>query len=278
MNGKALFAVLSTVPALLRLGFFVLVYQGLLAADGLLSVLLLGCAALVWVFMLMPGRFMLGQMLRQDADKQKLPYIQAVMMGLVRLGRGLLYGLPVGFVLGWVLRQYHTVNGQEFGRMIKRFSWVLLKAPENTTPDVGMMGFLMVVLLLGMYFVLGWRQDMAMEYTKQSRSLRNKLSDARQVREKGEGKLGRVSLVNALLMAVSFVAVAAVVLLSVWPQLQAADGLFALAQTALEMLDTPLPLGTLIAMALVYLMVCQPLCMLRKMRLARAVQEMERRM
>lgn len=278
MNAKALIAVYSTVPAVLRLVFFVLLYQGMMATEGLASVLLIGCAALLLVFMLMPGRFLLGHALRQEENKQKLPYIHAVKMGLVRLGRGALYGMPVLFVLGWVLNRYHAVNGQEFGRMIKRFSWILLQKPENTTLDVGMIGFLVSVLLLGVYFILGFRQDMAMEYTAQPDTVRNMLSAARRARETGEKKLWRVSVINALLFLVAFVAVAAVVLLSVWPRLEAADGLFALMQTALEMLDTPLSAGTLAALLLVYMLVCNPLYMLRKMRLARAVQEMERRM
>ena len=276
MNGKAQFVVLSTVPALLRLVFFVLVYQGLMA-DGLLSAALLGCAALILIFALMPGRFMLGQMLGQN-NQQKPSYMQAAKMSLARLGRGLLFGLPAAFVVGWVLHLYHTVSGQDFGRMIKRFSWLFFQAPENTTPDVGMLGFLVVVVLLLLYFVLGWRQDTAMEYASHDSTVRGALAASRRIREKGEGKLWRVSLVNALLFAISFVVMAAVPLLSVWPQLQAAKGLFALAQTALEWMDTPLAFGTLLAMALVYLVVCQPLCMLRKMRFARAVHEIERRM
>ncbi len=278
MNPKARFAVLSTVPALLRLVFFVLLYQGALAEDGLLSALLLVCAFLVLVFGLMPGRFLLGQALRQQESKQNRAYTQAVKMGLVRLGRGLLHGIPVLFLLGWVLHQYHTANGQEFGRMIKRFSWFLFRAPENTTPDVGLFGMLVPVFLLGLYFILGWRQDMAMEYTARQDTVQKALMSARQVRERGEGKLWRVSLINALLCAASFAAVAAVLLLSVWSRLQAADGLFALMQTAFLMLDTPLSSGTLLALALVYLLVCQPLCMIRKMRLAQAVQETERGM
>lgn len=278
MNGKALFAVLSTVPALLRLVFFVLLYQGAMTTDGALAAAMLGCAGLVLVFAIMPGRFLLGYALRQKKDQQKFSYFQAVKMGLARLGRGLLCGLPVMFLLGWVINRYHAVSGQEFGRMIKRFSWLFLQAPENTTPDVGMMGLLAAVLLLLVYFMLGWRQDAAMEYAAHDGTVSGALSASRRVREKGEGKLWRASLINALLFAVSFAAVAAVVFLSVWQQLQAADGLFALAQTTLALLDTPLTFETQLAMALVYLVVCQPLCMMRKMRLARAVQQIEREM
>ena len=278
MNGKAQFTVRSTVQAFLRLVFFVLLYQGALVKDGVLSVLLFACAAMMLVFALMPGRFVLGQMLRQDENKQKLSYNQAIKMGLVRLGRGLLYGIPVMFLLGWVLNRYHAVNGQEFGRMIKRFSWFLFRAPENTTPDVGLMGFFVPVMLLGLYFMLGWRQDMAMEYTVYTGDLRGKTLAARQVREKGEGKLWCVSLVHFLLFAAAFAAVAAVIMLSVWQQLKTTEGMMALMQTVFAMLDTPLPWNTLVALLLVYMLVCHPLCMLRKIRLARAVQQIERRL
>ena len=281
MNAKGCFVMQSAVQALLRLAFLGMVYAAVTAAQGLHAVLWLAGAVLVLVFGLMPGRFLLRHAIcrvqRQTVGKQT-KYGEALMLGLLRLSRGLLYGLPVTVLLSWFFISFHQMNGQDFGRMIKRFSVFLLQSPVQVTVDMGIYGFALALLLLGVYFALGWRQDMAMEYVPYPGECKAMLRKMRMLREKGEGKFWIVTFGNLGFGLLSFISILAVWAFFLGPQLAQAKGMMALLQTALRMLDEPLPAGCVWALIGVYLFICAPLCMLRKMRTAKAVREIEMRL
>lgn len=266
MNKGGHFLLRGAVQALLRMAFFVLMYLGLTQDQGLLQAGCMGGAACMLVFLLMPGRFLMGQCLRDTDGKsnRKMAYKTALQMGCTRLCRGLLYSLPVLFLIGWFFYSFYTARGTEFGQAIKRFSWFLFMSPEKAGVDMGVIGFFVPLVLLSLYAVLGWRQDMPMEYVQHEGGVSAAFHESKKVRHAGAKELWKASLVNAVLMLVAIAAMAGVLLAYVWPEFAGADGMFALLQRGLALVQEPLPDKWLAALAGVYFVIAFPLSMVRK--------------
>lgn len=279
MNARGRLFVQGAVQALMRMVFLVLMYRGLTAKHGLAAAGFLAGAIGVLVFVLMPGRICLGQTMGETHGRKavKRPWKTVLKLGCGRLLRGLLYSLPVMILMGWFLYSHHTASGTEFGMTIKRFSYFLFMRPEKAGAVKGLIGFCVPVVLLALYALLGWRQDMPLEYV-QGETAAEALGKCKKVRHAGSKALWKVSLGNAGLMFASFAAMAVVFGLYAWPRLAAAEDLFALLQAALDLLEKPLPGGWLAALGAVYLLMAAPLCMLRKARVCRAVTKTEQGM
>lgn len=282
MNGKAYLWVQGAAHAVMRLCFFALVYGALRGKSAAVSLMMTVLAAGVLLFLLMPGRLLLSQAMRAGLEKKNagplsgIQWKQAMKTGFVRFCRGAVFGLPAAGLIGWFLVAYNTMRGNEFGRMIKQFSYVVFSAP---TPDKGAFGFGLCVLALLLLSVFGWRRHLPMEYLPLKFSAAQAVEETKKVNKAGKKRLMKTAFGNAALAALCWAAFIGVIYSAVAPALsKAGDSLFTLLQTGMNLLYTPLSAGVLWALAGVGLLVHFPLWMLRRMRLCKAVYETEREM
>lgn len=271
MNNRPKCAGLFLLQAVMRLIFVILVY---FAVGGNVPYILWPAAALLFFLGLMPGRFALGAVL--SGTGEKAPWGKRVAQGLLRFFRGAVFALPLCAVAGYLIYALENLPFNKAGQIIQNFSAVVFAAPSV---DTGILGVALVLAVLAVVAVIGWRRDLAMEYLPGGAAMTNKqlVKGTAALRKAHRGTLAAVGLQNVLI-AVPAIAMFALVLVPyVWGQLSMAGSNRILQlQMALQLMKKPLPAGQVGLLAAVYGAVYVPLHALRKMRIAKKVRKISK--
>lgn len=237
-------------------------------------------AALGYVFAVLPLRFYAGECFRQYSaphlarPSRKIPYAVFLRCGLMRFGRGVLWGLPflggmIFFLYGMEYLPFNTMGGH-----IQQFATLLGGEP---TLDKGLFVFFALLLIFGVIFALGWWRDLPMEYLPARRlGARGVNQYAQKVRARAQGRMGKNMLQNLLLSLPALLGAIAVLLPYILNNIRFTSNKLMLLQGVLRLIKSPLPGTQLVLLGLVFLLLYLPLCALRKMRNAVLVRRLSR--
>ncbi len=246
-------------------------------------------AAVLYLFLVMPLRCWGGEKLRRvfythhRNEKSKSAYSKWLKAELLRILRGLFWGLPFLLWLGYCLHYYITNKAlqeiQGFNAM-----WVPvmnLAGLLGHEPDLmlGIAVVFIILLVFGLIFAYGWWRNEMLEYLPtRSLELGRCFRWAGRIRRHHRGEVVKNTMVNILLTLPAIVGFLAVFALSISGRIDLSRGLlyfFAkLPQLLFDMLDSlialrsPIPQNHLLLLIAVLAVVYLPLCLLRKMRIA----------
>lgn len=225
---------------------------------------------LIFLAAVFPLRFWAGERLRfYSAPHQPLwnggrAYAAWLRAGLLRCGRGLVWGLPFCAGLLFFLYGMEYLPFPELGQIMQKFAQILGSEP---TVAKGLLVFAGLMALCLLLFLWGWRRDMPMEYLP-ARSLGavNTCRLAARVRRRGKGRLFCNTLWNILLSLPALVGWAAVLLPYVRQEVRLTSNPLWTIKGIMTLMKQPLPAEQLGGIIAVLLLLYLPLCALRKMR------------
>lgn len=238
---------------------------------------LLSFCALLYIFVLFPARFAMGESMRWMAAGKKMPavkgkYAMRFKAGLMKLGRGMLWGLPFLLALSLFLYGMEYLPYNNLGRILQKF--VLVREPTSAR---GLIVVALLLLLLLMLFALGWRRDMAMEYLPAKKlGLKGMRSAAAQARRRGKGKLFQNSFINCILLLPAVAGWLLVLIPYALDNMRSSGNMLRTVQSLLNVLKEPLPFGLFVLLSLLSAVLYMPFFLYRKMRNAVLVQELTR--
>ncbi len=227
------------------------------------------CAA-VYIAAVIPSRFWCREKMRRMVysrhlnHSQKDVYKKWLETGLLRYGRGLLWGLP--FLAGVV---YFTVFRSRLD--VKTF-WMPIRslavlAGQSPNIDTGFLVAMALMLIFGLLFAYGWWRDLPVEYLP-ARSLGpvKTLHWSRRILKKYRKAMRANTLVNFLLGLPAWIALGAVLAPYVMSCVDFTLGSEMVLSQVLRMMRTSVPRKMLLILAGVMLLVYVPLWLLRKTR------------
>ena len=222
----------------------------------------------LYIFLVMPFRFYAGKRFRYfiaddpNGFEGKITYGRWLKKGLIRLGRGLPWGIPFFAVLGYLI----------IGSAVLPYN-TMWQPVMNLAPIFGMEATLLngiisgipIVILFILLFCFGWLLDMPVEY-----GIRWKYAAAK--REMGR-LLGNFA-VNTLLFLPALAAFCMIGVPYVMGQLDFSGSVLKTIRSFNVLMETPVPPAILISLGAVFLFLYLPLCTLRKMRNAALTDKM----
>ena len=233
---------------------------------------------LIHLFAVIPMRFYAGEKFRQYSGSNpvpasgKIPYGVWLRCGLLRCGRGLLWGLPflVGIILFLYGMEYLPFN--TLGGSIQQFATLLGREPSL---NEGLAVVFALLVIFGVIFALGWWRDLPMEYLP-ARILgsRGVNQYAQKVRARAQGMMAKNMLQNMLLSLPAMIGALAVILPYILDNIRVTSNKLMLLQGILRVIKSPLPGMQILLLVLVFLILYLPCCALRKMRNAVLVRRL----
>ena len=225
---------------------------------------------LIFLLAVFPLRFWAGERLRYySAPHQPLwkgggAYAAWLRAGLLRCGRGLIWGLPFCAGLLFFLYGMEYLPFTELGQIMQKFAQAVGGEP-SVAKGLGVFAGITALFLL--LFLWGWRRDMPMEYLP-ARSLgaMGTCRLAAKARLRGKGQLLSNTLWNVLLFLPALAGWAVVLLPYVREEVRIASNPLWTIQGIMTLLKQPLPAAQLGGLMAVLLLLYLPLCALRKMR------------
>ena len=240
---------------------------------------LIGVAA-AYIFLVMPLRFWGREKVRRifysrhQPTRNNSPYTRWMHAGLLRLGRGLLWGLPFLAGLAYLLIGKSTLPFNEMWEPFRALAGLVGKEPDTAT---GMLVGLGLLLLFGLLFAYGWWRDMPFEYLPvRSLGRKHTLHYSRRIMKHYRRKIIRLTLVNILLCLPALAGYAAVLVPYVTRSVDFSLSRDLVLNLILRLLRTSLPSAQLAGLAAVTLLLYLPLCGIRKTRNAAAIAKFMR--
>lgn len=265
----------TALQLLLRLAGIGTLLAGLRGAfaPGVPPVVWYALAGAIYVFAVLPLRFLGGETFRAccDAKKNALgvfhaparPYALWLRAGLLRAGRGLLWGLPFVAGLGLFLYGMEYLPYPQLGRIVKGFSPPFLEP----TALRGVMTISVLLLAFLLLFVYGWRRDQAMEYIDvRGLGLRDALRRTAALRKAARGRMARHTADQLLLTLPGIAGAAAVLVPYVKSNLRSGGDILTVLSRLLRLMKQPLPWAQLGLLAVALLLFYVPFCAARKLR------------
>ena len=262
---------LIVLQAVLRLAFMLLLYFALTGKD---TVVMGIAAGAVLLLLLMPLRFIIGKLMRGKSQGiATASYFKRLWQGCLRFLRGSVFSLPFFGLVGYFLHLFYTQPFNKVGQFLQKFSVLVGKEPSV---DTGLLGYLIVLAVLLVIAVLGWRRDLPMEYVYDSagKTTGELIRATRDIRRNGRGRLLWLTVSN-FVIALPGLAVFGIVLVPYfYQQLSMAGGnMMMILQLLLDMLKKPLPQEQILWLAGGYALIYVPLHAWRKMRTAKTVRK-----
>lgn len=216
---------------------------------------------LFYVFLVMPSRFFAGQWLRYFAGDTvkaalKIPYGRWLGKGLIRLAKGLPWGIPVFAVLGYLVIGSAVLPYNQMWRPVQNLA--LIFGMEATLLG-GVIAALPMLLLMILLFCFGWLLDMPVEYRLEGQ-------DPIWERKGRMGILIKNFCVNTLLFLPALAGILAVMIPYILSNVDFSGNLLKTIRDMTKLMDAPLPMGIMGAIAGIFLLLYLPLCVVRKMR------------
>ncbi|MBE5783683.1 MAG: hypothetical protein E7329_10265 [Clostridiales bacterium] len=233
--------------------------------------------AVLYIFWLLPARFAMGERMRRMAVGKKAPearkgYALLFKAGLMKLGRGILWGLPFLIGLSLFLYGMEYLPYNDLGKILQKF--VLF---GEATSARGLIAVLLLLLLLLLAFAFGWRRDMAMEYLPVRKlGLKGMRQLTGKTRQRGRGKLLKNTCANFLFTVPAVAGCALVLLPYAQENMRSSSNMLRTVQSLLQLMKEPLPNIQLLWLAAVAAVLYMPFFLYRKMRNAVLVQELTR--
>lgn len=230
-------------------------------------------AGMIYVFAVIPLRFWAGEVFRAccDAGDNAIgvlrmpgrPYGVWLRAGLMRIGRGLLWGMP--FITGLALFLYgmEYLPFNQLGRIVKGFSLPFLE--PTTLRGMLTIGFLLLAFLL--LFAFGWQRDLTMEYLDvRTLGAGKALQRTAALRRAMQGRLGRHTAGQLLLMLPGIAGIAAALLPYAASRLSGGGDILTVLSRLLRLMKQPLPAAQIGHLAVALLLFYVPFCITRKLR------------
>ena len=265
----------TALQLLLRLAGIGALLAGLRGAfaPGVPPVVWYALAGAIYVFAVLPLRFLGGETFRAccDAKENALgvfhapgrPYALWLRAGLLRAGRGFLWGLPFVAGLGLFLYGMEYLPYNQLGRIVKGLSPPVLEP----TALRGVMTISVLLLAFLLLFVYGWRRDQAMEYIDvRGLGLRDALRRTAALRKAARGCMARHTAGQLLLTLPGIAGAAAVLVPYVKSNLRSGGDILAVLSRLLRLMKQPLPWAQLGLLAVALLLLYVPFCAARKLR------------
>lgn len=229
--------------------------------------------ALTMLLAILPFRFLYGEKLRIYADASGLPgpegipYFVWLRAGIMRLLRGLVWGLPFLAGLGYFLWAMENVPFNELGLTFQRIAALWPFHAEGGETTRGILLYFSVLLLFLLLFAYGWRRDIAMEYLPESRAeLKSLLDKNRSVWKKARISLARVTAGNLLLSLPALLLLALILIPYAKENLRVSENPLMTVRNLKKLMMRPLPAKTSVLLTADLMFFYLPLCVLRKMR------------
>lgn len=265
MKGKLF--LMAAAQAILRLFMMALLIVGIAAHPVFLPLALMALQ-----FGVLPGKFLFSKGYRKE-EMGKEAAKKALFLGL-RRGSGVLYCFPVVLFAAWFFHIYKTMPYTQFGQTVKKFAFLVFSAPS---PDKGALGVAVAFVLLMALAVFGWQRLRYMEYLPwdEKTNPEEMQKRARKTAKEHTGKWVGLHAVNGLLALPGLMAFGFILLRGLFSKGET-GGLFALLQNVLGLVAEKPGAGQVLGLIAVYFLVHTPLVYLRKVRLCRAVAQIEK--
>ena len=246
-----------------------------------------GCAglilsALVWVFAVIPLRCRNRESMRRAFYSRHhaargVPYLKWLGAGLIRHLKGWMWGLPflagLGYCGYYLVTGYDTLSVTDMWRPVQNLPALMGMKPSLAG---GILVAAAALMLLGVLFAYGWRRDMAAEFLPvRSMELKSVLRWSRRMRRHHGKELAKCTLINFLLWLPGALGIGASAAFYLRGRIDT-SGAMALSGSLSRLFQGESLGGFLAAAAAVFFLVYFPLCVYRKMRIAKAVAALMR--
>lgn len=234
-------------------------------------------AVLIYVFAVIPMRCMNRESLRRayysrGHSTMESPYLKWLLTGFVRHVRGWVWGLPfmaaTAYCVFYLVTNYETMPAPDLWVPVQNFPTLLGMAP-SLIGGIAMVGAVLLLLLL--LFAYGWRKDVAVEYLPvRSMEMGKVFRWARRMHRHHGPEMRKCTFVNFLLWlpgALGLCAVAASELLD-GVDISAPMAMSGSLDVLIRNVASP---RFLILTGAVFFLVYVPLCVYRKVRIAKTV-------
>ncbi|MCR4885914.1 MAG: hypothetical protein K5919_03270 [Clostridiales bacterium] len=245
-----------------------------------------GCAglilsALVWVFAVIPLRCRNRESVRRAFYSRHhaargVPYLKWLGAGLIRHLKGWLWGLPflagLGYCGYYLVTGYDTLSVTDMWRPVQNLPALLGMKPSLAG---GILVAAAALMLLGVLFAYGWRRDMAAEFLPvRSMERKSVFRWSRRMRRHHGKELAKCTLINFLLWLPGALGIGAAAF-SLRGRVDA-SGAMALSDSLKSLIRNGISRDLLLQLSAVFFLVYFPLCVYRKMRIAKAVAALMR--
>ncbi|MBR6187074.1 MAG: hypothetical protein IKQ41_12550 [Clostridia bacterium] len=234
----------------------------------------------VYIALVMPLRYWGREKIRRifytrnQPSRAKQPYTRWMHCGLLRLGRGLLWGLPFLAGLGYILIGKSTLPYNEMWEPFRPLARLIGKEPDTAT---GILVGLALLCVFALLFAYGWWRDLPFEFLPvRSLGRKHTLHWSRRIMKKYRGRVIRATLFNILLCLPALIGYGAILVPYVMKNVNFSLSKDLVLNLTLRLLKTPLPAAQLWALGAVTLALYLPLCGIRKMRLAALIARLMR--
>ena len=235
----------------------------------------------LYILAVIPLRFWARERLRRlfythrHHSHHQSPWPKWLQCGLLRYGRGLLWGLPFLLGAGYFLYGKSNMSYTDMWQPIQNLAALIGKEPSI---GVGAPIALALLALAALLFAWGWWLDMPAEYLH-VRSLKagEVFRWSRHIRKNRRGEMIKTALGNALLSLPALIGAGAVLVPYVTEKVDFSLRSDLVFNLLLRLLRSPLPQKQVLALGAVFLLLYAPLFLLRKTRnaafAARALRE-----
>ena len=216
---------------------------------------------ILYVFLVIPARFLAGERLRRFAgcnrqSEKQAAYGHLLVKGLIRLAKGLPWGIPVFGVLGYLVIGSAVLPYNQMWQPVQNLALIFgMKA----TLLGGVIAALPMLLMMILLFCFGWLLNLPMEYHLEGQD----------PKWEQKGKLGvmvKNFCVNTLLFLPALVGVLIVIIPYILGNVDFTGSVLKTIRDMTKLMDQPLPMGILGALFGIFLLLYLPLCTVRKMR------------
>ena len=226
------------------------------------------CSVLLYTFLVIPMRFWGREKMRRiffhlSEDKPfQIPYQRWLSAGLLRYLKGLLWGLPFLACAAYFTIGRSRLDAKTFEAPIH---WLSELLGGNVSLALAIIAAL--AALFGLLFAYGWWRCLAVEYLPvRSLKIKQVFHWAVRIRTNHGGELRKNAVVNFLLLLPAIVGTGVVLGLYLAAAVDFSLGAQMVSTLLLRTLRSPLPTLQMAELAVIFLVLYLPLCVLRKMR------------
>ena len=270
-----------------HLAFFALVlFPGILGVNTPRWVAWL-CAAAIYILGIIPLRFWAKEKMRRlfysrhASNRKNYPYEKWVKTGLLRYGRGLLWGIPFLAGFFYFVIGYSVLDAKTYEAPIHWLAMLLEgKAPTATGAGNVTLAMILIVCLMAFFaclFAYGWWRDLPVEYLPvQSIGTWKSFRWAKRIRKSNENEMRGHAAVNMLLTLPALIGFGAVAVLYVREKIDFSLPMQIVLNRVKNLLNNPLPTAQILQLIAVFVILYLPFCVLRKMRNAALIGKLMR--
>lgn len=221
-------------------------------------------SALFYLFGVMPIRAAGYQLLPQrELNAGRGNYKTYLGYALRRVFAGLVWGIPFVLVTGLFIYAFNGMELPQFFKILTTLgSWV------GGSFDAGIVVWMAAIVLFALLFAYGWWRNTPKDYVPLHRGVRHAFMAGKTIRRRHLGAYWGYACVNMLLTLPSLLLILAIVGMDFVGGISFAGGAMAAVQGVMMKLRTPLSSSAVLYLALTFLLVHFPLCVLRKLRMS----------